>query len=325
MRISKRVVVASLMAVLVLSSMVLGGCSQKEETFPAQSIEVIVGWGAGGGTDVFARGLCAAAEDILGVPLAVVNMPGANSATAMDYVLKQETDGYTVFAITSDLLTAQALGLLQTSVDNLDTLIRAHVDVGMIQVGKNSPFTTWDEFVTYAKENPHTVTVGGTGAGSYDDIAASIIMKSAGVEVKYVPFDSASEMHAALMGGHIMAMHEETGPTIGYIEAGETWPILVAADKRLEAFADVPCAQELGVNYVPMQWRGVAVKKGTPEEIVKVLEDAFAKAWETEQYKTFEEERYLDLYPGFQRGNEFYESMLDELDQYTEYVKELGL
>ena len=324
MKFVNRKILVSLVALMVLVLM-LSGCSQQEKEFPERSIEVIVGWGAGGGTDVFARGICPEAEKILGVPLAVVNMPGANSVTATEYVLSQATDGYTVFAITSDLLTAQASGLMKDAVENLDPLIRAHVDVGIIQVGQNSPFETWDEFVEYAKENPGDVAVGGTGSASYDDIAVQVIMKSAGLDINYVPFDSAAEMHAALLGGHRMAMHEETGPAIGYIEAGEAWPILVAVDQRLEAYKEVPCATELGIDYVPMQWRGIAVKKGTPDDVVKVLEEAFAEAWDTEQYQEFEEERYLDLYPGFQRRDEFSESILDELEQYTDFINELGL
>lgn len=327
MEFSKRPFFVLAAGVLVIFSMILINPSQGETAtkFPERSIEVIVGWGAGGGTDLFARGICAPAQDILGVPLAVVNIPGANSATAMGHVLNQKADGYTVFAITSDLLTVEAMGLLPGSLDSLEPLVRAHVDVGMIQVGKNSPFKTWDEFVKYAKDNPDTITVAGTGAGSYDDIAVSVLMRSAGLKIKYVPFDSASEMHAALMGGHIMAMHEETGPSSGYIEAKETWPILVSADKRLEAFKDVPCAKELGIEYCPMQWRGIAVKKGTPEEVVEILEEAFAKAWQTDQYKKFEKDRYLDLYPGFLRGSDFREDMMRELELYTRFVKDLGL
>lgn len=327
MKLGKRSIVFLAVGLLAVMTMVLANPGQgvAATKFPERSIEVIVGWGAGGGTDLFARGICAPAQEILGVPLAVVNIPGANSATAMGHILNQKADGYTVFAITSDLLTVEAMGLLPGSLDSLEPLVRAHVDVGMIQVGKNSPFGTWDEFVKYAKDNPGKITVAGTGAGSYDDIAVSVLMKSAGVEINYVPFDSASEMHAALMGGHIMAMHEETGPSIGYIEAKETWPILVSADKRLEAFKDTPCAGELGLEFAPMQWRGIAVKKGTPKEVVAILEEAFTKAWETEQYKKFEKDRYLDLYPGFLRGNDFRVDMMEELEKYTSYIKDLGL
>lgn len=328
MRFSKRSILALVVFLGIVASLLTVNVGQSEcaaTKFPDRSIEVIVGWGAGGGTDLFARAICLPAKDILGVPLAVVNIPGANSATAMGHVLNQKADGYTVFAITSDLLTVEAMGLLPESLETLEPLIRAHVDVAMIQVGKNSPFKTWEEFVKYAKENPDTITIGGTGAGSYDDIAVKVIMKSAGLNIRYVPFDSASEMHAALMGGHIMAIHEETGPAVGYIEAKEVWPVLVAADQRLKAFNDVPCAGELKIEYVPMQWRGIAVKKGTPVEVVKILEDAFAKAWESDQYKKFEKDRYLDLYPGFLRGNDFREDMLKELNQYKTYVKDLNL
>jgi len=321
-RVGKPLVLA-LCAIMAAGMLFAGGCSRGEK-FPSKPIEVIVGWGAGGGTDIFTRNVVPAAEEILGVSIAVVNMPGAASATAMDYVMKQPADGYTVFAITSDILPNAVLGRTPYTPQDLRPLIRAHVDIGLIQVGKKSPFNTWEELVAYAKQNPGKVTIGGTGAGSYDEVAVAVVTRSAGLDVEYVPFDSASEMHAALMGGHIMAMYEETGPAIGMIESGDVWPVLVFAEERLERFPDVPCVKELGLDLPPLQWRGLAVKKGTPEEVCKILEDAFAKACESQQYKEFASKRFLDLYPGFLRGADFAKSLEDELKQYEEILKQLG-
>lgn len=295
------------------------------EKYPGRAIQWIVGWGAGGGTDVFTRGLLKGVQERLGVSIAVQNMPGASSATALDYVMNQPADGYTVFSITSDLLQNAVLKRGAYTFRDLTLLVRAHVDVGMIHAGPQSPFKTWAELVEHAKANPGKQTWTGTGAGSSDEINSAIITDAAGIKVKYVPFESASEMHAALLGGHVQAMYEEPGPAIGLLEAGRVKPLLVLADRRLERFPNVPGAKELGYPVPPFLWRGVAVKKGTPPEIVDTLLKAIEAAMKAPEYRQFEEKRLLNLYPGFMVGEEFARTADREYALYADIMKRLGL
>lgn len=312
---------------VVLAVMMIVAASRAEaaEKYPTRPIQWIVGWGAGGGTDVFTRALVKGVQDRLGVPIAVQNMPGASSATAMDYVMNQPADGHTVFSITSDILQNAALKRGAYTFRDLTPLVRAHVDVGMIQAGPTSPFKTWSELVEHAKANPGRQTWGGTGAGSSDEINAIIVTDAAGVKIKYVPFESASEMHAALLGGHVQAMYEEAGPVIALIEAGRTRPLLVLADKRLDRFPQAPSAKELGYPVPPFLWRGVAVKKGTPPEVVAVLQKAITDTMQTAEYRQFEEKRLLNLYPGVMVGEAFAQSLEGEHRLYAEIMKRLGL
>ncbi len=296
----------------------------QEQKYPTRTIEVIAGWGAGGGTDIFARDIAKHMSDILGVSMPVVNMPGASSAIAMDYVQKQPADGYTLFAITSDIMINSVVGISPYSYEDFAPIVRAHVDVGMIQVGEKSPFQDWEGFVEYAKKNPKLLTIGGTGAASFDEVATMAVMQEAGIRVSYVPFDSASLMHSALAGGHIMAMYEEMGPAKGLIEAGNVKPILVIAPERLEVLPDVPCAAEFNYSLPPMQWRGLCVKAGTPEEIVNKLIEAAVAAINTEGHQEFMHQRVLDLYPGLLIGEEFKKDMARELEIFTRVLQDLG-
>lgn len=294
------------------------------QDYPTRTIEVIAGWGAGGGTDIFSRDITMPMSKILGVNMPVLNMPGASSAVATDYVQKQPADGYTLFAITSDIMVNSVLGISPYSYKDLDPVVRGHVDVGMIQVGENSPFKDWEGLVEYAKENPKLLTIGGTGAASFDEVATMAIMQEAGIKVSYVPFGSASIMHAALLGGHIMAIYEEMGPVKGLIEAGNVTPVLVLAPERLELFPDIPSAVEFNYSLPPMQWRGLSVKGGTPEEIVNKLSAAAVEAINTEGHQEFMHQRALDLYPGLLVGEEFKKDMARELEIYTKILKDLG-
>jgi len=294
------------------------------QDYPKRTIQYIVGWGAGGGSDIFGRVITVPVKNKFGVPVVVVNMPGASSATATNYVMDQPADGYTVFGITSDIMSNIFLARTKYTNRDLTPIIRAHVDIGMIQIGPHSPFKTWDALIKHAKENPGKQTWGGTGAGSYDEMATAVIRSAAGINVKYVPFESASEMHAALLGGHIHAIYEEAGPVIAMIDAAKVQPVLVIADKRLERFSNIPCAKELGYSVPPLQWRGVAVKKGTPQPIVDILEGAFTEAIKSPEYQDFEKKRFLNLYPGFLGSKDFVVDMEREYPIYEQIMKKIG-
>jgi len=296
------------------------------EKFPSRNIEYVVGWGAGGGSDIFGRIINMPVRRILKTSIAVVNMPGAASAIAMEYAQKQPADGYTLLGLTSELVSNQLQGRTRYSYEDFTPIIRAHVDIGMIQASQKSPFKNWKEFVNFAKSGKRKIRLGGTGAASFDQIASVIILDSAGIadKITYIPYDSAGEMHASILGGHIDAMYEEPGVTLNLIEAGKMAPLIVFTEKRLEKFPNVPSAGELGYEIPPMMWRGIVVKKGTPQEVVDILEKAYTKAMQHPMYKAFEEQRLLTLFPGYMGSKAFAADLAKEYEMYSKVLKKLG-
>lgn len=318
----------SLSVVLIVVGLCFAlGTATAADKYPSRNIEYVIGWGAGGGSDTFGRVINIPVRRELKTNVTVVNMPGAASAVAMEYVQQQPADGYTVFGCTSELVSNQLQGRTKYTYKDFTPIIRAHVDVGTIQTVPNENFKTWNEFVAFAKKSDRKIRLGGTGAASFDQIASFIILDSAGIsdQVTYIPFESAGEMHAALMGGHIDAIYEEPGVTLDLIEAGKMIPLIVFTAKRLEKFPDVPAAGELGYEIPPMLWRGIVVKKGTPQEIVDILEKAYIKAMQKPIYKSFEKNRLLDLFPGFLDSKDFEKDLEHEYQMYQKVVKKLGL
>lgn len=314
-------------AVLIIFTVMFSAAAvQAEEKFPSRNIEYVVGWGAGGGSDVFARIICIPVRRYLKNTISVVNMPGAASAIAMDFVQKQPADGYTLLGLTSELVSNQLQGRTRFSHRDFTPIIRAHVDIGMIQGGPKSPFKNWNELVAFAKKGERKIRLGGTGAASFDQIASMIILDSAGIadKVTYIPFDSAGEMHAQLLGGHLDAMYEEPGVTLSLIESGKMIPLIVFIKDRLKKFPNVPSAGELGYNIPPMMWRGIVVKKGTPQPVVDILEEAFTKAMESSMYQAFEKERMLDMFPGYMGSKEFAADLEREYGLYKDVLKKIG-
>jgi len=205
----KKIFVLLIMSCLVFSAF----SAMAQDKYPSRNIEYVVGWGAGGGSDIFARIINIPVRRALSTNIAVINMPGAASAIAMEYVQKQPADGYTILGLTSELVSNQLQGRSKYTHRDFSPVMRAHVDTGMIQTAPKSPFKTWAEFLKFAKTGGRKIRFGGTGAAGFDEIASLVILDSAGIadKVTYVPYDSAGEMHAGLLGGHLDAMYEEPG------------------------------------------------------------------------------------------------------------------
>lgn len=316
-----------LLGVVTMISLVvggIGGVAGAAGSYPERTIQFIVGWGPGGGTDVFARMISMPARTLLGVPLVVINMPGGTGAVANKFVQDQPADGYTIVNANPGLISNYLMGKDPYSYRDFVPVIRCQAEVGMLHVPSKSKFNTVQDVISYAKANPGKLTITGNGALSLDEIAIRLFADDAGINIKYVPFESASEMHAAFLGGHVDVMYEEPGVATELIESGQMRPILVFADKRLSQFPDVPCSKELGHSVPPGMWRGIAVKKGTPPEVVQKLHDVFKKAMEASVYVNYAKSSGLDLFPGYMSSEEFGKLWEQEDQLYKKVLKKLG-
>jgi tripartite-type tricarboxylate transporter receptor subunit TctC len=252
----------------------------------------------------------------------VKNMPGGSATIAADYVVRQPADGYTVWAMTAtDLPINLVVGRSPHPLASYIPIAMIQKDIGMLQV-LSKRFNNIDEVVEYAKRNP--LRVGGSGAIAHDEVMVAAWASSAGIEVIYVPYERAGDMHAALLGGHVHVLYEELGPVAGLIAAGTVKPVLAFSSQKIRGFPDIPLAPEKGWNITLPQWRGLMVKAGTPPEIVEKLRNTFEQAILDPEYKTFERERFLDLVPGYHRGDDFLRSINMSIELYRNVLRQLG-
>ncbi|MDQ0338196.1 putative tricarboxylic transport membrane protein [Caldalkalibacillus uzonensis] len=289
--------------------------------YPSRTIEIYVGHGAGGGTDIFARTIGELLEDILGVNINVVNLEGAGGVIAKEHVANQPADGYTIAAISS-FPVSTALGTNPAGLDVLTPIARVQADTYTIMV-RSDQFEDLDEFLKYAEENPGQVRIGGVSTGSMDEINAARFIDATGLDMAYVPFDGSGDMQAALLGGHVEAILEELGPVIDYVDSGEIKPIIVFAEERLDEFPDVPTTVENGWDLTQGVERGFAIHIDTPQEIIDLLEDAIRQAYETEAYKEHEKQRYLHLREGWLGSQEYREKLEQDIAIYREVIQQL--
>ena len=297
--------------------------AEKPEGYPSQPIEVVVQYGAGGGSDTFVRNLMMPARKILGTAINITNMTGAAGVKASKYVLNQPADGYTIYNFSPEQLINTAFGR-ENYTEEFAPLVQVQQDMSMFYVNPKAEYQTVQELIAYAKKNPGKVQFTGTTPASPDELIIMRFAKAAGIDVKYIPFDKAPKSHAAVLGGHLDVLHEEPGSVMSLIEAKKLIPIIVFNDKRLDKFPDVPCSVELGYNLTTGRWRGLAVKKGTPQPIIDYLAASLKKCYEKSSYQNYAKAALLDQRDGWKDPAEFGKFWDEEYDSVKVVLKELG-
>jgi putative tricarboxylic transport membrane protein len=296
------------------------------DVFPSKTINVIHGFGPGGGIDVMARMAIMNANDVFKVPVIVAPMPGGATVEATRYIQQQPADGYTVFATTpTSTLINPLAGRVSVMPEDWIPVLRAHIDVSSLMVRQDSQFKDWDDCVAYAKSNPGKLKLGIMGALSVDELASAAILQQAGLNMKFIPYESGGEGQAALLGGHVDLLFEEPGVVTQLVEGKKVRPILLLTQRRIEKFPDVACLADYGYTGVPVLWRGFFVKKGTPDTIVKALEKGITASMQGKTYQKYEEDSLLNIYPGgFQNSEEFGESFKKDAEAFRSVMQKLG-
>lgn len=293
--------VVSLVSILICGSIGLSMAQEKPKDYPTRPIELVVGYGPGGGSDVFTRTLCIPARrSIREVPLVVVNKPGGGGAVAVKYVQDQPADGYTLFAGSTVICATGNLGgLTEATYTDWRSIMRAQYDITMLVTKGDGKYQDIKALMDDAKARPGEVTLGVVGSAQFWEVVIGQFAEPLGLEFKYVPFNSAGKLYASVLGGHIDLMAEEPGTMAELIAAGKLRALLVFNKERVKAFPDVPTTAEFGSDATMAVFRGIAVKKGTPEPIVQYLHSVFKNAMENKFYANYANFEYLDLRPGY--------------------------
>ncbi|HCM29006.1 MAG TPA: hypothetical protein DIC34_21130 [Treponema sp.] len=321
----------SVLFIAVIAAAAIGANAQaKKVDFPKRPIEMVIPFGAGGASDIFARQYAQLAEKFLGKPITAINKGAAGTIEGMTYAYNQTADGYTLLEITPSLLIIEALKKSPIKFrENFEPLMRVQSDLQLIGVAKNSKFKSFQEVVAYAKANPgKKLKIGGLSPGGLDDYIANGLADAAGIDWTYVPYKSGSEVKAAVLGGEIDIYQDKLISFLPLAESGDIRPLVVLNDSRLaqvQVLKDVPCTAELGIKFTQGSWRGFCVKKGTPTAVKQVLMDALQAAYETSGYKDMEAKEMTNIRPGYAEAEEFRAIWDNEYEGYVAIFKKTGM
>ena len=295
---------------------------------PTRTLEVIIGTPAGGPLDATGRLIQKYLETRHpGTAVIAMNKPGGGHVIAMQYLNQHAGDAHYVSMALTNLLTNRITGshpLTYTDITPLALLTSEYIGMW---VRADSPLKTGKDLIAAVRAKPESLTFAISNPASGNHIAAGVVMKAAGIELKkvtFVPFKGSAESTVAVMGGHVDVLMATPGSALKHVQSGRLRALAVAAPKRLTGeAADIPTWKELGVDAVSANWRTLVGPRGlTPAQIAfwdqtlsaMVKSPEWQQALKVNQW----EDEYLDsanTVKFFQQEYKVLESVLTELGQ----------
>ena len=258
------------MAVVLLT----GVAPSWAEKYPTRPVRVIVGFPAGGPTDVIARLVAQHLSDTLGQQFVVENMPGAGSNTASGQVARTNPDGYTIMAISTGFMVNPSLyaKVPYDPIKDFAAVSLVAASPNVVVVNPQVPAKTLPELVQLIRDNPGKYSYAGPGVGSTPHLGGELFRLTYKLDLVHVPFTGAAPAVQATIGGHTPIAFTALPSSLSAIQAGQVRAIGLAATERAEQVPDVPTFAEEGVkNQEADTLTGIVAPAGTPKEIVELL------------------------------------------------------
>jgi tripartite-type tricarboxylate transporter receptor subunit TctC len=262
------------------------GAANAAAGFPNKRITYNICFNPGGESDITARFQEQALKKALGVDVSINYKIGGGGALCWAELVQSKPDGYTIAGHNLPHIALQPLEMGNAGYKTLDlkNIYMFESTPNVLLVRNDSPYKTLKDFVEGAKKNPPGVfTIGGSGTSSANDLGTTMLNKAAGIQLTYIPFGGTGSAIPALLGSHVTALM--TYSTMAAQHKGRFRALAIASEKRMEVLPDVPTFKEQGYDIVEGAYRGVAAPPGTPDEIVKVLADAFDKVMKDPEVK----------------------------------------
>jgi tripartite-type tricarboxylate transporter receptor subunit TctC len=257
------------------SAMTLLAPALAEPGYPTKPIELVVPYPAGGGTDVLGRAFAQAAVKHLPQSIIVLNKPGASGAIGWADVINGKPDGYKMVLLATDLMTQPNMGYTKITYEDFIPIARLNYDPAAITVRADAPWKNVEEFLAAAKKGDFKIGNGGNGSTWH--LAAAAIEDRTGAKFNHIPFAGAQPAILSLLGGHLDAITVSAAETYSHVSAGKLKTLAVMSEQRIKGFEQVPTLKERGMDISIGTWRGLAVNKATPPDVVAVLRTATAK------------------------------------------------
>ncbi len=263
-------------AILVALTFGLGLPTANAEDFPSKSINYIIPFGPGGESDISARHQQPYFKKLFNQDLVVSYKPGGGGAVGWSQLNSMGKDGYTIMGINlPHIIIKPRQKDVGFKTDEIDGFFIFHYTPDAIVVTNDSPFKSLQDVIDYAKANPGKLTFSGSGKGTANHLAQVTLDNLADMKTTYVAFKGTGAAVQALLGNQVKAQWGYT--SVGAKHAGKVRLLAVAMEERHPSFPDVPTFKELGYDIVSGAYRGIAVPKGTPDDVKKQLSDAIGK------------------------------------------------
>jgi tripartite-type tricarboxylate transporter receptor subunit TctC len=251
------------------------------EEYPSKPIKIIVPFAPGGSNDVVMRLLAPSLSEELGQNVIVENRPGGGATIGMDLVAKSKPDGYTL-GVANTAFGANPFVMskmpFDTNKDFAPVCLVGKVPL-VVVVNPAFPIRSIKELIDYAKKNPEVINYGSAGNASAPHLAGALFEYSTNTKLTHIPYKSGGEATAALLGNITQLQFAAVPSAIQQIKSNRLIPLAVTTLDRDESLPDTPTMDQSGLkDYDMADWIGIMAPLGTPEPIIKKLNEAFVKA-----------------------------------------------
>ena len=246
--------------------------SAHAQPFPDKPLRLVVGFSAGGPTDLPARFLADRLGTALGQRVVVENRPGAAGQIATQDVLSKPRDGYNLLLCTHfEAINAAVYRNAPYKLADLAPITQVSRYYYGVIAANDVPAADWDAFVAYARKNPGKLNYGMLGKGSAQHILALELSKLAGIDMTGIPYKGGADALNEVIAGRIQVYMSPTLAVIPPYRSGRVRLLAVSSAERLAAAPEIPTLAEKGLPFVRFGWLGVCAGAGTPAPVIATL------------------------------------------------------
>lgn len=292
--------------------------------FPSQPIQLIVGYGAGGGTDMCFRALAKTASKELGQRVVIENKPGAGSSLSIGYISRQKPDGYNLAALSTGAVLNQFLvdGIDYNVMEDLTPIAMvAQYQVGLL-VRDDSPLTSLKDIIEKTKKQPDAVAFSTAGVGTPQHLTMVKLGEEVGAKWTHVPYKSGIEASTALMRGDVEVM-AQTAEWVAFVRDGRLRLLNVFTEERMDGFDDAPTLLEEGYELVAPSILGLVGPKGMDPAVVAKIDSAFKVAIDTDEFRQCTDQ--FGLKTDYKGAQAFTKYIQDTIDKWEPVISELDV
>ncbi|WP_353170910.1 tripartite tricarboxylate transporter substrate binding protein [Paracandidimonas soli] len=261
-------------AVGVLSLCGMGpGQASAAANFPVQPINIVVPSSPGGAIDMVARLVAKQVGQKHGVNMVVSNKPGATGIVGSDYVAKSAPDGHTILlASSAHSINPSMTKLPYDTLTAFAPVVLTHSVPLMLVVTDSLPVNNVQELISYARQNPGTLSFASSGLGGAPHLSGELFKHSLGLDILHVPYRGSTLAHADLVSGRTHLMFDTLAALRAPLDGKRLKPLAVTTKERAASDPDIPTMQEAGVaGYETETWGGILAPAGTPPDVVEKL------------------------------------------------------
>ena len=275
---------------LAVSAVAMSAAAAAAEDYPTRPIRMVVGFTAGGPTDIPARFIADRLSAALGHPVIVENKPGAGATLAANDVMSRPRDGYDLLVCTYfDAVNTLLYKSLHYKLDDLVGITQIARYSYVVAAANSLPVDTFAELIAYTKQHPGEVNYAQLGVASTQNLLAKRLERLAGMQMTAIPYKGSSEVAQELIAGR---SHLYIGPPIGLVslyQARQIKVLAVTGNERMSSIPEVPTLMESGVPLVAYAWVGICAGAGTPQSVIDLLNERITAIVDSPEYRALVE------------------------------------